>query len=131
MGLLLPDAANGAFLAAGLAQRAWVEARLSDWLQLAPGLGVRPELRPRLLLVARELPRSLCTAAREADAEGIRLARFAPDAEAPAGFRLERVEPPPRPRRTRTAAPAPASRFRTGLGEDDLDLSGEERSSLV
>ncbi len=38
-------------VARGLAQRAWLEPRLRDWLQLAPDLGIRPGARVRLLLL--------------------------------------------------------------------------------
>ena len=53
--LVADDDRDLELLARGLAQRAWVEPRVSDWLQLAPDLGVRPRAGIRLLLLA---PRS-------------------------------------------------------------------------
>jgi len=98
-------------------QRAWVEARIPDWRQIAPELALRAELAPGLLLVAREHPRSTRIAARAA-AEAIRLVRWSGAVDEPD---LEMLEPPPRPRR----APAPrplrlASVFRTSLTDADL-----------
>ena len=41
-----------ALVALALAQRAWVEARLPDWAQLAPTLGLEAGPTPRLVLLA-------------------------------------------------------------------------------
>ena len=120
-----------ALLARGLAQRAWVQARLGDWQQLAPGLAARADLRPRLLLVAADFSRVTRRAAQEADAEGVGLARFrwVPADEGRAlDLALE-------PLGARSAAPdaAPAARgpaapltsvFRSGLDERDFGGNG-------
>ena len=45
-----PDVAGAALLETALVQRAWVEARIPDWRQLAPNLALREGLAPRLLL---------------------------------------------------------------------------------
>lgn len=123
VGLVELGAGTDTMLVRGLAQRSWVQARLPDWMQLAPGLEARAELRPRLLLLAAEFSRTLRVAAREADAEGIRLACY----RWRAGRRgLEAVlEPLPAPQAPRAALePAPprlASVFRSGLRDADFE----------
>jgi len=105
----------------GLAQRAWVEPRLRDWLQLAPHLGVRPDAGVRLLL--------LCPGFRaESRAAAAGLGAHAPELIL---YRCVRngasvdalVEPLDNAPSARTAA-AP---FRTGLTDADLGISPEER----
>jgi len=122
-------------LARGLAQRAWVEPRVADWLQLAPELGVRRQAGIRLLLLA---PR-FCT---ETEAAAQALGAEAPELW---GYRCLNdgsgvavlIEPPataPRPAPLAVAA-APEGRpaagrqssFRTGLSEADLGLTPAER----
>jgi hypothetical protein len=117
-------------VARGLAQRAWVEARLADWLQLAPELGLRPGAGVGALL--------LCPAfgaeARAAAASGggrIRLANCHFEHE---GSELrawiapvERAAPreilvPP--------GPEPVAEFRTGLSDADLGVTAEEKSAF-
>lgn len=120
-------------LVRGLVQRAWVHARLPDWLRLAPGLAVRPEARPRLVLLAPGFSRRVRIAAREADAEGIRLVRFrwGPGRDE-AGCTLELLDFPALPARepagAEGATPAPRrplapvlSVFRCGLDERDFE----------
>lgn len=123
--LLTTGSADAALLADGLVQRAWVGARLRDWEKLAPGLDVRPEQKPVVLLIASEFPRWLRLAAREADPEGVWLARYRPGDPALERLPLPQApavpEPPPRAR----------SRFRTGLDEDDLSLSSGEPLRLA
>lgn len=110
-------------LAEGLVQRAWVATRLRDWEKLAPGLEIRADLPPVLLLIAAGFPRALRIAAREADGEGLWLAahRWAP---APGGPRptLEHVHAPEPARRTAPDRVAVRSIFRTGLADEDLAL---------
>jgi hypothetical protein len=126
VGLLEFGEAEPGLLSEGLAQRAWVAGRLSDWLKLAPGLGVRPELRPRLLLVAARFPRKFRIAVREADPGGIWLARYRPgpgDA-----IEIALVRPP----ETRSTGPGESSEsaFRCGLTDADLGLTRDEVASL-
>jgi len=126
--LVDPDGGDDALVARGLAQRAWVQARIADWLQLAPGLGARAELRPRLLLLAPEFSRLTRVAAREADPDGLlQLVRFrwSPTANGPV-LRLDRLEPPPPGRPTPPAEDERpvASVFRSGLGERDFSGNG-------
>ncbi len=111
-------------VAVGLAQRAWIERRLADWLQLAPTLGVRREVRARLLLLAGAHPPLTAAAARAADADGITLAVL-PEL-AGGETRPPRAEPPREPRER-----LPGPGFRTGLGENDLDITPEERATLL
>jgi len=126
--IALMDGEGGgeALLARGLAQRAWVHARIGDWLKLAPGLQARPDLRPRLLLLAPDFSRVVRLAAREADAEGLQLARFR---WTPVGGGFEVVVAPidPPPSQVVAVGPAPpplASVFRSGLGERDFGANG-------
>jgi hypothetical protein len=108
-------------VAAGLAERAWLEPRLGDWRQLAPELDLRPGLGIELLLVAPEFPPAARAAAQAADPHGIALAsaRFA--ARGPSGrpeILLESLgdaEPPVAETHGRLR-----SVFRTGLRENDL-----------
>ena len=118
--LLAAGPAPIGMLERALVQRAWVEARVPDWRQLAPTLALRSGLGPGVLLVASDYDRGLRVAAREAVGDGILLARWTGDATEPA---LALIDPPPRARR-RPALPAPrlVSVFRTGL--TDADLAG-------
>jgi len=134
VGLLDCEGHDDALLARGLAQRAFVAARLGDWAQLAPDLPARRDLRPRLLLVAPAFSRSLRVAAREADAAGIRLARFSWRG-GPAGPELVLDEVPfPDPPAAGTAeapapSPPPTSVFRSGLSDRDFEGNGSSPRS--
>ena len=124
--LLAHEPGGERLLASGLAQRAWMQARIPDWQQLVPGLGVRADLRPHLLLLAPDFSRVARRAAREADPDGLRLARYRWDrVGGEARLIIEPVDPiaPARP------APAPStpplvSVFRSGLAESDFAGSG-------
>lgn len=128
--VVLVDACGGdeSLLACGLAQRAWVQARIGDWRQLAPGLAARADLRPRLLLVAADFSRVARLAAREADPDGLRLAcfRWAPAGDGRPELTLEPLEPLEAPLAQGARAPeAPlASVFRSGLQERDFGGNG-------
>jgi hypothetical protein len=114
-------------VALGLAQRAWVEARLRDWRQLAPELGLRPEAGVRLVLLSpgfrpesRAAARALGPAAPELgvyrcvrNVAGVEtlLEPLGEPTSAPAG----------------SVEPTPAAPFRTGLTDADLGLTAEER----
>ena len=122
-------------VARGLAQRAWVERRLGDWLQLAPDLGARPEAGIRVLL--------LCPAF-GSQSQGAAAAR-GPDAPELGIYRCFRngaaiqilVESlgshsrePQRPHAVQAEPPAAPPVFRTGLTDSDLGLSRDERTEL-
>jgi hypothetical protein len=126
--LLAPEEAETpSLLVRGLAQRAWLEARLPDWRQLAPELPARLDARPRLLLIAPGFPRWVQVAAREADPGGISLARLRwGAADGPGEPGLEPVEPPAAAARG-TPQPVPsrlASAFRSGLSDHDFGSNG-------
>ncbi len=121
--LLGVEGGDQGLLALGLAQRAWIQARIADWRQLAPGLHARAELRPRLLLIAPDFSRVVQLAAREADPDGLRLARFRWVAVSGGGacLSLEPLDPLPAPTPGPPAAATPlASIFRSTLEERDF-----------
>jgi hypothetical protein len=115
--LVEPGSGDARLLEQALVQRSWVQARIRDWAQLAPSLGLRAELVPRALLIARDFDRTTRIAAREAGTDDLLLARWTGDPET-----LEPVALPARPRREPPAARARAlvSSFRSGLSEADL-----------
>jgi len=125
--LLGAGGGDEALLALGLAQRAWMQARIADWQKLVPGLGARADLRPRLLLIAPDFTRVVRVAAREADPEGLRLARFrwGPAMGGGATLVLEPLDPLPAPHLPpEPPAPPLASVFRSGLRERDFGGNG-------
>jgi len=117
----------------GLAQRAWVEARLDDWIQLAPNLGLRPGAQVRVLLLcpayAPETHAAIRALGRDVMAPVIYrcvengagfevlLEHVIADEPAAAGTPLPAANP---------AAAVAAPRFRTGLTDADLGLTAEE-----
>jgi hypothetical protein len=117
--LVEPATGDGRMLEQALVQCAWVQARIRDWIQLAPSLGLRAELVPRALLIARDFGRVTRIAARLAAGEDVLLARWSGDQRAPA---LDVLEPPARRSRgTPGASPRPlVSVFRSGLTDTDL-----------
>ncbi|MBW2313095.1 MAG: hypothetical protein JRH10_02805 [Deltaproteobacteria bacterium] len=125
-------------VALALAQRAWVEARLPDWAQLAPQLGLRSEAPLRVVLVGPAFSPTAIAAARAADAEDIDLVRFLCVRGAGNGRDVRVLLEPVRlagathaaPAPRRTGAPPPTVRFRSGLSDADLDLTPEERRGL-
>lgn len=82
-------------LVQGLAQRAWVRARLPDWRQLARDLPASLDLPPLLALLAPDFSRLVRVAAREAEGDGVRLGRYRwqPGPRGSAELRLESVPP--------------------------------------
>jgi hypothetical protein len=119
-------------IARGLAHCAWVEARLPDWLQLSPELGLRPEAGVRALVLAPAFGAEALAAAAAMPAGRIELAvcrfeRTGPELRASIQP-IESADPAPAPA-SGTPEPAPA-RFRTGLSDADLGVSDEEQSAL-
>lgn len=112
----------------GLAQRAWLEPRLADWLQLAPNLGVRPEAGARLVLLCPEFGASARAAARAADPDGLSLADFR--CLQNGGEPVVLIEPVSNRAADRHPPRAPEAGFRTGLTEADLGLTPEERGEF-
>lgn len=130
--VLVGDAGEDLELVArGLAQRAWLEPRLRDWLQLAPQLGLRPEAGVRLVLLCPDFgPESRAAARALGDAAPLlatyRCVRNGGSVEplvealpAPAGL-------PEAPGRPPAPGGAPVA-FRSGLSDAELDLSPDER----
>ncbi|HXV37185.1 MAG TPA: hypothetical protein VEC18_08550 [Myxococcota bacterium] len=114
-------------IARAVAQRAWLEPRIRDWIQLAPNIGLRPGAGARSVLVCPSFRRESEAAAAALGEPVVSLVRYRclsngsslevllePAGEVPAGRALPRGEP--------TALP----RFRTGLSREDLGLSAEE-----
>ena len=133
--LVSTDSDDLALVTLGLAQRAWVEARLPDWAQLAPQQGLRSEDGVRLVLLAPDFSATAEAAVRAVGEEDVDLVRYrcvrsgppgGPTGVViePSGRREERVRPGP------AAAPAADSRFRTGLSDADLLVSTAERRAL-
>jgi hypothetical protein len=117
-------------VARGLAQKAWVEPRLRDWLQLAPELGVRPEAGVRVVLLCPDFRPESRVATRALGAEAPLLAVYRCIRNGAGVETL--VEPlgahtpqsPSRPETPEALTPPP---FRTGLTDSDLGLSPEEQ----
>jgi hypothetical protein len=120
--------ADLALVARGLAQAAWVRARVRDWVQLAPAAGLHPDAPVRALLLAEEFGVEAVAAA-EAAGPDVLLARFR--CLGGNGRIRALVEPlgaqPPSPGHP-TAPPAHVrgAPFRSGLTDADLDLRPEE-----
>ena len=115
----------------GLAQRAWVQARLGDWLQLAPHLGVRPEAGVKIWGICPSIRPEAVAAAAELgpDAFGMAVYRCVHNGssmeilvEALSGGPPPRAVPPP----PSTVHPIEAPAFRTGLADADLGLTTGE-----
>ena len=127
--IVLVGSAGGdlALVAEGLAQRAWVAARLPDWAQLAPDAGLRPSGEVAVVLLAPTFRPAAIEAARAAGGATFALAtlRFVENGSAASPL-LERIGEPGDPS---DAEPATAG-FRSGLSAADLDLTPEERAEF-
>jgi hypothetical protein len=114
-----------------LAQRAWVEPRIRDWIQLAPNLGMRPGAGVRAVLLCPSFSAEAAAAAESVGTDVVSLARYHCFRR---GVDVEiLLEPSPRPGETQeTARPEPAAlpSFRTGLTDEDLGLTADERAEL-
>jgi hypothetical protein len=115
-----------ALVARALAQRAWIEARLRDWLQLAPGLGLRPEAGVRVWLLAPRFDPESHAAARAAGGIGLGVYRCVRNG-AGGDVLIEAVSEAEERPLPRTAARSAPARFRTGLDDAELGLTAEER----
>ena len=106
-------------LADSLAQRAWMEPRVADWVKLAPQLGLRPQLGVRVLLLASHLDPRTVAAAKSLEGPVIDLGICRP---VPNGAGIEiliDVLEAPRPALVPVAEPI-VSRFRTGLRAEEF-----------
>ena len=119
-----------------LAQRAWVEARLHDWLQLAPDLAVRPEAGVRVCLLCASLRPETVAAARPLGTGVLELATYrCIRTREGVGLLVERTERPAAampeaPAVEPAETPVPLPSFRTGLRDIDLGITAEERAGL-
>lgn len=113
-----------------LAQRAWVEPRVRDWIQLAPNIAARPAAGVRVVLLCPDF----CAQTRAA------VASLGNDVVSLAGYRCLRngadlhllFDQIPTPNSAPFDPPETGAlpAFRTGLTNEDLGLSDEERSAL-
>jgi hypothetical protein len=115
-------------VAEGLAQRAWVAARIADWAQLAPEAGLRPSAEVRVVLLASQFRPAAIAAARAAAGSPLLLAslRFIENGSGVAPL-LEAIGEPGEPGAAESSA---GSGFRSGLSPADLDLTPEERAEF-
>lgn len=116
-----------ALVARALAQRAWVEARLRDWLQLAPGLGVRPEAGVRVWLLAPRFRTESLAAARAAGGISLATYRCVIDGGIGSGALVEAVAEGEETAPRAAAAGHAPPQFRTGLNDAELGLTVAER----
>ena len=115
-------------VARAVAQRAWVEPRIRDWIQLAPNLGVRPGAGVRAVLFCPSFRHETEAAAAALGDQAVSLVRYrcvlnGGNLETliePIARGAARASTPPRP--DRSGLPA----FRTGLSHEDLGLTAEE-----
>jgi hypothetical protein len=118
----------------GLAQRTWVAARLGDWIQLAPNLGLRPDSEVRVLLLCPVFTPETRTAVEAIGPDVMALAIFR-CVEDGSGFEVlvehlaadETAAGETAPRLIPRASPTEPEPFRTGLTDADLGLTPEER----
>lgn len=126
--LIGSDGEDLTLVARALAQREWLAPRLSDWLKLAPHLGVRVDGTPRALVLCPHFGTEARAAARAAG--GVQLVgwHFVRNGSA-VDLLLDPLPPEPGPARPAQAPPPPAP-FRTGLSDADLGLSDAERADF-
>jgi len=115
-----------------LAQRAWVESRLGDWLQLAPASGIRPEAGLLVQLLCSSFRHEARLAARALGPERVALGTFR-FVRGALGIEplLERIiDDRPARRSGDGIAPLgeapPLEDFRTGLDDAQLGLTESE-----
>ena len=123
-------------VARGLAQRAWVSARLGDWAQLAPNLGLRPDAEVRALLACPAFGAEASAAVR-ALGSGVMSAvtyrcvqngvSFEVLVEHPFAMDPDPADEPESSSHEPDAASSSSPRFRTGLSDADLGLTPEEQ----
>lgn len=129
--LLAAEGADLELPGRGLAQRSWVEARLGDWQQLSPRLGLTPHAGVRLLLIAPDFgPQALAAARALGPAvAGLATVRCVRNGSA-IQVLLERIRSTAAPSGRSADDGTPSSRFRSGLGDSDLSLTPDERRDL-
>jgi hypothetical protein len=128
-----------------LAHRAWVEARLPDWLQIAPELGANPLAGVCAHVLCPSFSADARAAAGALGESTLRLVRYhyvrngsgleilVEKPPLPSVMSQTRIRPgmtSPDPTRAQPAPAPPEPVFRTTLTDADLGLSGEERSEF-
>ena len=111
-----------------LAQRAWVEPRIRDWIQLAPNLGVRPGAGVRAVLLCPSFRHETEAAAAALGDQAVSLVRYRCLLNGgnlqillePVAREVALGSTPPRP------DPSSLPAFRTGLDHEDLGLIAGE-----
>jgi len=118
-----------------LAHRAWVEARLPDWLQLSPQLGASAQAGVCATVLCPSFSEDARVAATALGESTLRLLRYH-FLRNGSGLQIL-VEKPPSPAVIAShGAPAPPSNaeldpvFRTGLSDADLGMTGNERTEF-
>jgi hypothetical protein len=105
-------------VADALAQIEFLIPRVADWKKLSPDLPLDPSAPARALLVAADFPLRARAASRSAGAGRVELVLRR------SGHQVRRLS---RPKRKTAPTPPPRSSFRTGLRDEDLGLTPEER----
>jgi hypothetical protein len=127
--LVAPAGGDLSLVAEGLAQRAWVAARVGDWAQLAPDAGLQVGGEVVAVLLAPEFRPAAVAAARAGGGPGLRLAtlRFVENGTGIATLieAIGEVSPP-----REVSARESAAGFRSGLSAAELDLTPEERAEF-
>jgi hypothetical protein len=121
------DEQDLALVGRALAQRAWVEARMRDWLQLAPGLGLRPESGVRVWLLAPRFRAESLAAARAAGGIALASYRCVRNGGVDTDALVEPLSEEPDLERPAASAPRAPAQFRTGLDDAELGLTAAER----
>jgi hypothetical protein len=111
-----------------VAQRAWVEPRIRDWIQLAPNLGLRPGAGVRAVLLCPSFGHETEAAAAALGDQAVSLVRYRCVLN---GGNLEILIEPVTRGAAHATTPARPDRsglpaFRTGLSHEDLGLTAEE-----
>ena len=115
--LVAQAGADLARLAEGIAQSAWVAARIGDWNQLAPHLALAAEQGARLLLVAPRFDDRTRAAVEALRGDGVRLAEQLPRGDLDVELRLLDRDPVSDLAQPGVPSPRRESGFRSGLSD--------------
>jgi len=121
-----------ALLTRALAQRAWVRARIRDWLKLAPELDLRPDAGVRAILLCPTFHQETRAAAADLGKEVVELATYrCLQGEGRTSLWVELLENSSSTlASSRDEPPAHTTSFRSGLTEEDFNLNPEEIREL-
>ncbi len=143
------DGEDGALLTQSLADLSWLRPRITDFLKLAPSLGLEPSAEPRAMLFCPEFQRETCAAIENLPARSIELATYhclrqqgqlsvllkpgfpaRPQTGEPTMTEMNRPDPIAQQQAARVDRPS-RTRFRTGLSDADLHLEVDEQKPLL